>query len=357
LNEESIKTKLGKLERFLNYKIACWEGHCPTLDETQNDEIKNLASRLKGSSHQETLTNILEWQERNFTFWTERHPLREFFLFFVLTISLIGLIGFYIVIVLSYILDTNLTIWFVSLILTTSLTGITLILLVILQIIHSNRKIPIFNALKNAFANSISIKFLLENKLGVCRDFAKLTACLLVNIYPNAEIYFANAPSHIATGIIIENRLYMLDQRLPILTINKWNKYRHLKGKLGKLGKNSIELINSKPFLSKIIDEILDTQKLANTVTELLNIKEQTDNERTLTVKIRRKKGTILYQDDEMVNYSLSRWLKAKMSTELIDLSQVGKIEASIEKEDIIFTIHLMLKLLNAEVIAEPKCR
>ena len=37
---------------------------------------------------------------------------------------------------------------------------------------------------------SISMNFLLENKLGVCRDYAKLTACLLLNIYPNAEIYF-----------------------------------------------------------------------------------------------------------------------------------------------------------------------
>src|SRR5690606_25490069 len=99
-------------------------------------------------------------------------------------------------------------IWFVMLV-----SSIATTLTILIWIIRSNRKIPLKQGLKNVFVASIPMNALLENKLGVCRDYAKLTACLLSNIYPDEEIYFAHAPGHIATGIKIENKLYMLDQR------------------------------------------------------------------------------------------------------------------------------------------------
>ena len=46
----------------------------PTLKDIENEELKNLADRLKGDSDKETLTNILEWQDRNIQFWWERWP-------------------------------------------------------------------------------------------------------------------------------------------------------------------------------------------------------------------------------------------------------------------------------------------
>ena len=89
-NKESLKTRLVKIDRVLNYKFACWSGHCPTPGEIQNNELKSLANRLKGRSYGETLTNILDWQERNIEFWTERHPLRSIFLNFVAGVIIIG---------------------------------------------------------------------------------------------------------------------------------------------------------------------------------------------------------------------------------------------------------------------------
>jgi predicted transglutaminase-like protease len=50
-------------------------GYHPTLKELKNKEVIHLSKRLKGESDKETLTNILEWQDKNIYFWTERWPL------------------------------------------------------------------------------------------------------------------------------------------------------------------------------------------------------------------------------------------------------------------------------------------
>jgi len=73
-----------------------------------------------------------------------------------------------------------------------------------------------------------------------------------------------------ATGMVIEKRLYMLDQRLPVLTINSWKNYRHLKGKLDMLENGSIHSVDPKTFLSRTIDQSVDIQRLADKITELL---------------------------------------------------------------------------------------
>ena len=44
----------------------------PTREDIENNEVKKLAKRLKGKSIKDTLTKIVEWQERNLTYWTDR---------------------------------------------------------------------------------------------------------------------------------------------------------------------------------------------------------------------------------------------------------------------------------------------
>ena len=44
----------------------------PTLEDIENEDLKKLANRLKGDSNKETLTNILEWQQKNIPYWMER---------------------------------------------------------------------------------------------------------------------------------------------------------------------------------------------------------------------------------------------------------------------------------------------
>jgi len=340
----AIVTALRGISSRVYYRFSCFQGYCPTSDEIENSKIKSLASRLKADSYRETLTNILEWQERNIVFWTERHPIVTV-LSYASRISLltfgIGLVVFFFIIILNiellWLLPWFIVIWFVMLV-----SSIATTLAIMVWIIHGNRKIPVMEGLINALRPSIPINALLEKKLGVCRDYAKLTACLLSNIYPNGEIYFAHAPNHTATGIIIESKLYMLDQRLPILTIDRWNDYRKPRksDKIERFDfiKKTLQKADKKTFLQTKNRSELNTENLAKRMTELLNIKEQTDD-KAISLEILWKNGAILYEENEMVDYSLARWLETKISSELIRINQITKIEISRHKDDLTFQI------------------
>jgi predicted transglutaminase-like protease len=341
----SIKQKLATIAaafmRISNRWIQRVQGYWPTSDEIENNRVKSLANRLKAGSCKETLTNILEWQERNIVFWNERHPVPTV-LFCAGLISILSFIfGLPIIIflIIRNIQPLSLLSWFVVIWFVMLVSSIATTLTITIWIIHSNRKIPLKQGLKNVFVPSIPMNTLLENKLGVCRDYAKLTACLLSNICPNEEIYFAHAPGHIATGIKIENKLYMLDQRLPILTIDKWDNYRHLK-KIERFARNSPKRVDTNSFLSTTKTTSLDTEKLAVTMTNLLKVKERTGDKAVSVLEIPWKKGAILYEDNEMVNYSLARLLKTKISSELIRIDQITRIEINRHKDDLMFLIH-----------------
>ncbi|ANF22911.1 transglutaminase-like domain-containing protein [Thermococcus piezophilus] len=45
---------------------------CPTLGEIDNIKIQRLVNQLKGDSEKETLVNILEWEDKNIRYPTER---------------------------------------------------------------------------------------------------------------------------------------------------------------------------------------------------------------------------------------------------------------------------------------------
>jgi hypothetical protein len=68
-------------------------------------------------------------------------------------------------------------------------------------------------------------------------------------------------------------------------------------------------------------------------MTKLLNIKEQASNEAISPLEIPWKKRVILYEDNEMVNYSLARWLEMKISNELVSIDQVTRIEVKEEEK------------------------
>lgn len=365
----SIKQKLSSitagLTRIGNRLIWPLQGYWPTLDEIKNSEIKSLASRLKGESYEETLTNIVEWQDRNMEFWAERHPIstllmyvyfRIFAAFLIFTFGVLPIVILVLLILgintVLVILLTQIVVWlflnpwsYIAIL--TVIT--TTILATIILILHSNRKIPwkeVPRALKNILWPSISIQFLLKNNLGICRDYAKLTVCLLSNIYPDEQIYFATAPSHVATGIMIKGNLYMLDQRLPILTMDKWRNYRkaRLKDEVEKFTKESLKKHECKKvdiicLPSTTRTASLDTKELAMAMEKLLNIKERIGGKAISSFEISWtwKKGAILYEDNEMVNYSLARRLKMEVSNELIRMNQIASIQIRRYKDDLIF--------------------
>ena len=321
--------RIRELTSKFEYKFACWRGYCPTLKERNNYKIKELANKFKTNSNKETLTNVLEWQDRNIVFWSERWLL-SFAFYFLLFLSV-----FFLLLFLRF--DFPIFGWFTIGFVSSTLT-IFSILVSLLKLI---RKIPIRAGLRNTLAQSISIDFLIENKLGICRDYAKLTAFLLHNIYTNQNIFFPQSSNHVAAGVIIENKLYMIDQHLPIVTIDKWHKRNNADKNVAKLEGEHLEWIKLNSLLSKNTINKPNIKKLDYDMAKMLDIRESTTDTKFSELKIRWKKGAMLYEDDEIVNYSLARWLKTKVSNEMVELTHVTKLEALPDGADLVFRISL----------------
>lgn len=337
-----------------NYKKACKEGYCPSLDERENNRIKELANRLNATSYKETLTNVLEWQNRNISYWFERAYLRIF-----IVLSFACLMSAICFLVFQY---PNAQIWFwcfFSAFVTSSLVAVCMI--------HFYRKLPLKQQLFNILSDNISTDWILDDRLCVCRDYAKLTACLLLNIYPEKEIYFVRAPSHVATGIIIGEKLYILDKYLPVVTIDKWHEKWHKGGffsslfsrlplfsnlalfskKVERLKGTSLESVDKcyekghkNCLLSKTSRVELNKDKLAKEMKRLLGIQSSVEDNKNATLKLPPwKKGAILYEDDEIVNYSLARRLRMLITTEMLEPSQIADLEIIQDIDDLRFEI------------------
>ncbi|MCW4038525.1 MAG: hypothetical protein NWF13_07310 [Candidatus Bathyarchaeota archaeon] len=314
---------LSNFFHFLYMRI--FKGHCPTVKDRESEKVKQLATRLKGNSDAETLTNILEWQNRNIEFWTERHPMWIILLLICLVFIIIRFFN------LGWVFPESAY--------DMLLGGIATLVITIAVILHLNRKIPVIDGFVKIITPSISIDFLLKNRLGVCRDYAKLTACLLSNIYPNEKIYFASAHQHVATGIKIKNELYMLDQRLPILTINKWDDHRKLT-KIERFNIVNQVLIkrNKNCFLKLKNKSVPDIKTLTLKMARLLNVKGKQTDDRTL--EICWKNGFMLYEDDEIVNYSLARAIRMKATDKVVNTNTINEIQIEHKDNDLIFLLN-----------------
>jgi len=340
----SNKTRERKSRK--NYKYACWRGYCPSLTERENSRIRELAKRLNATSDKEVLTNVLEWQDRNIVFWFERYPLS----FAILVVAVLGVaIAFLVEDPLLILIAPTLfkcLIVLVSVFVTLSLIAI--------YMVHSYRKLPL-KQLFNIFPFSVSINSILENKLCICRDYAKLTACLLFNIHPEMEIYFVHAPSHVATGMIVDKKLYILDKWLPVVTIDRWHERWHKckfsEKTVEKVKGMCLESVDLNCLLSKTNSPKLDTARLASErerarladeLKRRLSIQSSTVDTEGVSFKIMQwKKGAILYEDDEIVNYSLARRLKMLISREMLDVNRVTNIKIDRKKDDLIFRVDL----------------
>lgn len=72
---------------------------------------------------------------------------------------------------------------------------------------------------------SLPVSKTIKYQLAICGDYAKLTATILLNLYPNSRLFFFKIPRHVATGIGINNKIYILDQKLPIREPEAWLNY------------------------------------------------------------------------------------------------------------------------------------
>jgi len=362
----------------------------PTLEDIKNKEVKNLAKRLKGRSDKETLTNILEWQERNIARWTDRWIM--FFLLFLLYIISICLIPLlpinpfikYVVVILLVIVG------FFDLILLASYMLLLfgyLILLVLLVISINPLKIqeifPIPNLilfsiafgaflsllvylglkynyfksrnpeykgiLKDIFKISLPIEKILKYRLAICRDYAKLTAALVFNMYPNSKVYFFTIPRHVASAVKIGNNYYIIDQMLPILTkdgwLKKWNK-KDADVYISEVKRDSSgKLVIDFKKLEKVVltdsKMTMNLDKLTEEVAKMLKI-AQIWQKKKPDAEIPLKNFATYYENGGIVRYSLARGIKNKLESELCgNVDNISKIEISRDKKDLILRVYM----------------
>jgi predicted transglutaminase-like protease len=313
-----------KLNSKIEYYWQRFFGNCPSSDDLEDNGVKELARRLKAESQKQTLTNVLEWQEKNINFWFERYKITLFFYLFIFVI-----IPFAPLFSIPLFRNIVLTLYFLLILITIFLTvlGITALM------IKSYRKLSIMQ-IRYVFKFDMPVKLLLEHKFGVCRDYAKLTFCLLNNIYPNSKICFIKIIGHVATGIFVDGQLYILDQRLPIKTIKGWNKRNKSKMQAYVLKDKSM---HEEPINVEVIN--VNIEKLKAELSKRLNLSQNGADKEISELSIKWKQGVLYYEDDEFVNYSLVRWLKNKISDEMLDLTQICKLEISQNKEDLYFKI------------------
>jgi len=336
-NEQNEK-KLRK-----NYKDACTRGHCPDFKERKSNRIRELADRLDTTSDKEVLTNVLEWEDKNIVFWFERYPLS-----LAITLASIPVFIFGYFSAIAYFTKTPLLVSFSSLLFNcfiASASVFTTLWLIAIYLIRSYRKLSIKQLLE-IFPSNLSVDWILENKLCVCRDYAKLTACLLFKMRPEKEVYFVQAPSHVATGMMVNNKLYILDKWLPVVTLDKWHekwhKNRFSKKTVEKAKGSHLETVDLNSLLSKTNSSTVDTDKLASELGKRLKIQSLIKDVEVVSFKIMQwKKGAILYEDDEIVNYSLARRLEMLISREMLDINHIMNLRINQRKHDLIFLLDL----------------
>jgi len=188
-------------------------------------------------------------------------------------------------------------------------------------------------------------KIVKKYRLAVCRDYAKLTAALLFSIYPNSKVYFfAIWGQHVATAVKINDKYYVLDQKLPVLTKNGWLNRWNLKDaevytselKRDSEGKVTIRWYERITRNSPKID----TEKLTEEIAKILGIKQSTHKDKP-DFEIRLYDYAIYYDDDEITKYSLIRAIKNRFEGELCgNIDKVSKIEISQKEKDLIIKVY-----------------
>ena len=370
----------------------------PSLDDIKNNEVKKLAKRLKGKSIKETLTNIVEWQERNLTYWWERFLLDvpklplltlPLLLFVVLSlpfliisffinktlflVTLFITVGLIIAFFFSgtigkiYYLFIGASIVCFSFIILTKLNalnnylagmlfyGISLSILGFMVYYlyfryQTVEKKSFFEIFKDTFKFSLDVEKILKYRLAICRDYAKLTAAILLNIYPKNKIYFItfNFPKHSATAIEYKNKIYVLDQQLPVMTLEKWLILWKEELNKKKLKANVLEIVfDGKKIKTKKIDckksdrtkiPKVDIKGLTNTLLNNLRVKP-TIRKTNADLEIPLKNLAISYEKDEIIVFSIIKTIENKLENEFCDLSKISRIELRQNKKDIILRI------------------
>ena len=368
----------------------------PKIEEVKNKNVKCLARRLKGRTLEETLTNILDWQERNLMFWHDRWivfiifavfiafsmgiflflEFNNLLTFIISVIILVGLlysmfnlvihlISLFAFIIFSLLILSLLTghvslqsKMFVFVLSNAVLLGAFLSILIYLLAKYRNIKsrIPNFR-INDIFEMTLPIEKILDYRLSVCKDYAKLTSSILLNIYPERKIYFLLILQHVATAIEIKNKMYVLDQRLPIMTLESWVKFWAKRLKKKKLKVTFMRVFKEEEIKTKwikketyVLDSKSEEKSKMNINTLLEKLKEELglkfsceENSPSTVIPIPLKgEGYLVYENDNIVVFSIVRLLKKRIEDELVGkIKNIQDIKITPKEEDLILEVFL----------------
>lgn len=358
-------------------KINTWalrKQSCPISEDLESEELKKLAKRLKGDSENETLTNILEWQDRNIQYWWEKRLLESFLLTFLLTLIIVIVVfllcRFFNIVTKVFYHPSLLYFWCLGAIALIMVSLILIYLFIRYMMFWRGKKTVKENISKltkvifDTFRLDLPVDKILEYKLAICRDYAKLTASLLFKIYPDSKLYFIAMLGHVAVAVKIRDNYYVLDKHLPILRIDKWLIGRNKKKAdvyVSEVLRNSTEepikvtfskhrpiTRKPKPYLPKI-----NTEKLTEEIAKILGIKQSSQkNEPDFEIPL--PNYAIYYDDDDITKYSLIKAIKNKLESELCSNSdKVSKIGIIQNEKDLILDFYLN----NVEMNTEFECK
>ncbi|MBZ0174445.1 MAG: hypothetical protein OIN84_10870 [Candidatus Methanoperedens sp.] len=210
---------------FLNTKRA----PVPTSEDIK--EAEDLAKKLKGNSSRDTLDNIIKYQNENIAYFNERAVCLDAFIYSII---------FGLLVILSLVpavSSQTLLIIYITFLIFCQL-GIIMVtvdrfrkkmkwkkekfhLKELIQSIIEASKYGIFQ-------KDMPVKKILDWKLAICRDYARLTASLLRNLFPDSELYFIFMHDHVVAGIKINNEINVFDPHYDnptpptVLKLDEW---------------------------------------------------------------------------------------------------------------------------------------
>lgn len=381
---------MRKINLFLDWikQHSLYIQFLPTKKDLKSQRLKELASRLRSDSKNKTLINILEWQDRNIKAWEERWIFPTILNYLVIiSIGIISSFGktnpclllllipllflgnitlnivFILIVLILFILLIPLFFSLSSSILSISSTnflifilfsfilGAFISLLKYLSLKYRNLKnhIPDFD-IRDTFKLSLSIDKILKYKLSICRDYAKLTSALILTIYPKEEIYYVLIPQHVAVGIKLNDRIYVLDQKLPILILDKWKEKWRMKLKKRNLKINFVRVyLEDKNIKIKSLTQaeaVCDLSKpdlndLINETRRSLNLKNKKPKIKS-TSEIYLKDFMTIFSNDDLVKSSIQEAIKNNIRDELAtNIDNLIYFDAEVKNRDIILKLWL----------------
>lgn len=308
--------------------------YLPSENDVNNEKVKELSRRLKGKSNSETLNNILEWQENNISPWIERSNI------FIIVLSIIFFPFFISMLLINF--------YGVEIGLFTIYIFLVILFIMWLFLAYDNyfKNSKFFDKVKNTFLMTfdtvrlrLSTEKILKYRKAVCRDYAKLTASLLLNLYPENKIYFLLPPRHVATAIEIENKRYVIDQKMPILDEKTWlNRFNEKKVKVYQIKRDGRRLILKKSGNVKL--EKNERVKFDPEFINISDLEKAIENNQQTFEYLLKGYSNINLPKNKIINESLLRAIRNKINHEFCsNSSKLKAIKLDRKGEDLLVKI------------------